>query len=358
MKFYLFLFTMTSFSALGQTDTIKEKETPKIKIEGYTEVYYCYDMNNPSNHVRPGFLYNHNKHNEININIAFLKTSYANNMVRGNVALMAGTYAQYNLSAEERLLQNIYEANAGFKLAKNLWLDAGVFSSHIGFESAVSKDCWTLTRSLCAENSPYYQSGAELNWTPKDNWLISVMYLNGWQRIQRIPGNNSPSFGLQVNYKHNDNISVNYSNYYGNTYPDSIRKMRYFNNLHGAFQLTKKFGIIAGFDYGMEQMQKDTSKYNQWYTPVVIMKYKFNDQFAIAARGEYFNDKNGVVISTGTPNGFDVIGYSLNFDYSPASNMLFRVEGRIFQSKDLIFTADKNITNQNVFFTTSMAISF
>ena len=32
------------------------------------------------------------------------------------------------------------------KLAKkkNLWIDAGILPSHIGFESAVSKDCWTL----------------------------------------------------------------------------------------------------------------------------------------------------------------------------------------------------------------------
>ncbi len=27
-------------------------------------------------------------------------------------------------------------------------MDAGIFGSHIGFESAISKDCWTLTRSI------------------------------------------------------------------------------------------------------------------------------------------------------------------------------------------------------------------
>ena len=69
-------------------------------------------------------------------------------------------------------------------------ITAGIFTSHIGFESAVSKDCWTLTRSILADNSPYYESGARLTYTSNNNkWLISALALNGWQRIQRPAGN-------------------------------------------------------------------------------------------------------------------------------------------------------------------------
>ena len=38
--------------------------------------------------------------------------------------------------------------------ADNLWLDAGIFVSHIGLESANSRDNLTLTRSIMADNSP------------------------------------------------------------------------------------------------------------------------------------------------------------------------------------------------------------
>lgn len=354
--FIVFILTTQVFSQ--NKDTIKVNKENRIKIEGYNEVYYCYDLNQPADHLRPSFLYNHNKHNEVNVNLAFIRASYENDKVRGNFALMAGTYAQYNLAAEESVLQHLFEANAGFKVAKNLWLDAGVFGSHIGFESAVSKDCWTLSRSLVAENSPYYESGAKLSWTPNEKWLFSFLYLNGWQRIARVPGNNSPSFGMQINYKSNSKIVLNYSNYIGNTYPDSISRMRFYHNLYCSYQINKSLGVIAGFDLGMEQLKKDTTKYAQWYTPVMIVRYQFNDKFAMAARGEYFNDKDQVLISTKTSNGFDVIGYSLNLDYYPLSNVLFRLEGRIFQSKDKIFVVDKRMTNQNVFFTTSLAISF
>ena len=74
--------------------------------------------------------------------------------------MAAGTYMNANYAAEPEYLKNIYEANAGIKISKNenLWIDVGILPSHIGFETAIRKDNWTLTRSMVAENSPYYES--------------------------------------------------------------------------------------------------------------------------------------------------------------------------------------------------------
>lgn len=344
---------------LAQTDsTTTEVKRPSLKVDGYVEAYYCYDLSKPADHVRSPFLYNHNRHNEVNVNLAFIHTSYADEKVRGNVALMVGNYAQYNLAAEDPLCRHVYEANAGVRLVKGLWLDAGVFASHIGFESAISKDCKTLTRSLVAENSPYYESGAKLSYTPNSKWLFSVLYLNGWQRIQRINGHNSPCFGSQITYKPNDNFTINYSNFLGNPYVDTSARFRHYHNLYGIFNFSKHIEAIAGFDIGMEQSSKGSADYNTWYTPVGILRAKFNKQFAIAFRGEYFKDNKGVLITTNTPNGYDVISYSLNTDYSPTQNVMLRLEGRIFQSKDKIFRTGNMLSNQNAFFTASAAISF
>ena len=85
--------------------------------------------------------------------------------MRANLALMAGTYAQDNLSAEQDALKLINEANVGFKISKtkNIWIDAGIMPSHIGWESAIGKDNMNLTRSLAAENSPYFETGAKIS---------------------------------------------------------------------------------------------------------------------------------------------------------------------------------------------------
>lgn len=347
-----------TFSLFGQQDS--SRNARNVSFSGYAEIYYAYDFANPNSHERPAFLYNHKRHNEVNLNIGYVKAAYTSDKVRANLALMAGTYAQYNLAQEQGLLKNVYEANAGVKFSKkrNLWLDAGVFSSHIGFESAISKDCWTLTRSIVAENSPYFLSGAKLTYTTKNGkWLFLVSYVNGWQRIQRVTGQNSPNFSTQIQFKPSDKLTLNYSTFIGSDKPDSASQMRYYHNVYGIWQATSKLGLILGFDYGMEQKSKSSSEYNEWYTPTAIVRYSATDKFALAARAEYFQDKSGVIIPTGTSNGFQTTGYSLNFDYKPESNILLRIEGRMFDSKDKIFREGINPVNQNYFIVTSIAVS-
>jgi Putative beta-barrel porin-2, OmpL-like. bbp2 len=154
-----------------------------LTISGYLEVYYSYDFNKPESNTRPGFLYNFNRHNEFNVNLGLIKAAYNSERVRANLALGAGTYMNANYAAEPATLRNIYEANVGVKLTrqKNLWFDIGIMSSHIGFESAIGKDNWTLTRSLVAENTPYFESGAKLSYTTHDGkLLLSALALNGW----------------------------------------------------------------------------------------------------------------------------------------------------------------------------------
>ncbi|GAB3502898.1 porin [Emticicia fontis] len=347
---------LTAFAFMVLKANAQETTKP-LTFSGYIETYYSYDFSNPGNHEKSPFLYNHNRHNELNLNLGLLKASYNRDKIRANLGVMVGTYAQYNLAAEQGLLKNLYEANAGVKISRknNLWIDAGIMSSHIGFESAIGKDDWNLTRSLLAENSPYYESGIRLSYTSaNEKWYLAGLVLNGWQRIQRLSGNQTPAFGTQLTYKPNSNISLNWSTYMGNEQPDSVSKWRYFNNLYGQFQLNEKFGLLAGFDFGYEQKTYKSSEYNAWFTPVIIARYSVNDNFRIAARAEYYQDKNGVIIATGTPNGFQTFGYSLNLDYTIMDNLLWRTEARIFDSKDKIF-ADKN---QNFYLTSALCFSF
>lgn len=357
-KYSLPLFLLFGGIASAQIDTSASTFT----ISGYAEVYYAYDFSNPENHNRPSFLYSHNRHNEFNLNLGFVKAAYNADRLRGNLAIAAGTYMNANYAAEPGVLQNVFEANGGVKLSKNsnLWLDAGIFASHIGFESAVSKDCATLTRSMSAENSPYYESGAKLTYiTDNSKWLLSGLWLNGWQHIQRPEGNNTPAFGTQITFTPSSKVTLNYSTFIGNDKPDEVKQMRYFHNLYGIIHLTDQFHITAGFDYGMEQVSKGSSDFNSWYSPVVIIRYDLNDTWSVAARGEYYADENGVIIATGTENGFKTTGFSLNLDCRIRDNAVWRIEGRLLSSEDNIFNdADGVATNANTAVTTSLAISF
>lgn len=332
-----------------------------ISFSGFVEAYYGYDFNKPADNNRPAFLYSHNRHNEFAINLAFLKSSYNAERVRANLALAAGTYVNANYAAEPGVLKNLYEANAGFKMLKNknLWLDMGIFSSHIGFEGAQSSGCWTLTRSIIAENSPYYESGAKLTYNSDNGkWLLSAMALNGWQRIQRVPGNSLMSWGMQYQFKPNDKMLFNISTFAGTDKPDSARLWRFFNSIYAIFQLTDQWGLTLGFDIGNEQSDFKSNAYNTWIGSAAILQLKPNNNWAFALRGEYYEDEHGVIISTGTPNGFKTFGASFNIDRIIMNNFWWRTEIRTLNSKDAIFIKGDELNDNNLAVTTSFAITF
>jgi hypothetical protein len=360
MKKNLILIVLSTFTnTIIAQDTAKQNSTFTWSI--FADTYYSYDFNKPQNHLKPLFLYNHNRHNEFNLDLGLIKASYNSEKVRANLGLMAGTYPQYNLASEPELLRHVYEANVGLKISKNnnLWIDAGILPSHIGYESAISKDNWTLTRSIAAENTPYYEAGAKITYTSKnDKVLLSGMLLNGWQRIQRPEANNTPAFGTQLTIKPNSKTILNWSTFAGNDKPDSVRQWRYFNNSYGIFQFNDKLGLTLGFDIGQEQQSNGSSTLSTWYTATVVVRFTPYGNWSFAARGEYYSDGKGVIISTGTANGFKTFGASVNIDKKLNEFFWWRTEVRTLNSKDAIFIKGNNTSKNNVALTTSFAIAF
>ncbi len=162
------------FSKAQSSDSLKTEN--KVTFSAYAELFYTYDFNEPGNHMRQNFLYSYNRHNEMNLNLGLVKANFQSENIRANLALMAGTYAQDNMVAEQNALRYVNEANVGIRLSKNknLWIDAGIMPSHIGWESAIGKDNVNLTRSLAAEKR-----------RAKNQW--SQNYAD-YYRVYRIPG--------------------------------------------------------------------------------------------------------------------------------------------------------------------------
>ena len=78
-------------TALTSASVCYAQNDSAIKVSGYIETYFGYDFNKPTDNTRPGFVYSHNRHNEVNLNLGFIKGSYDNGFIRANLALMAGT---------------------------------------------------------------------------------------------------------------------------------------------------------------------------------------------------------------------------------------------------------------------------
>lgn len=344
----------------NDTSMPKQKTNP-IQLSGYAEFYFQHNTNGPVTNNDAPFVYSHDQNKQLSVNLAFVKAGYINNRLRANMALAFGSYMRANYAGENGFYKQILEANFGWKISKqsNLWLDAGVFSSHIGFESAIGKDCWTLSRSLAADNSPYFETGVKLIYTsPNEKWFLSGLILTGWQRIQLLRGNSSPSFGHQIQFKPNNKWTINSSSYIGNPTAGIDGVMRYFHNFYAIYQWSNRFGLIAGLDIGF-QKAKGISPGQVWHTPLLMAQFAVNDQLKVALRTESYQDANGVIIYTGTPLGFRVKGISLNVDYAMNKHVLWRAEIKQLQSRDFIFTKQSNMPTQNLFTAlTALAVSF
>jgi hypothetical protein len=180
------------FSLSGKAQTI---DSLKIDFSGFIESYYAYDFNQPSENKKIPFLYNYNRHNEFNINNALLRVKANYENVYASFALHAGTYVEDNYAAED--IKLISEAIVGVYLddKRKYAIEMGIMPSYIGFETATSSSNLTLTRSMLAENSPYFMTGIKYQFQPNEKWTFATLLTNGWQRISKPDKEALPAFG-------------------------------------------------------------------------------------------------------------------------------------------------------------------
>ena len=351
----VFWLSNTSVQASSNLDSTSASANSPLMVSGFVDAYYAFAFATPPAKTR-AFTTQPLYHNEFSINFALLSLTYSTERVRGRFAAHVGSYVESNYAAEPQFWRNIFEANVGYRIADNLWLDAGILGSHIGFESAISKDNWTYSRSIVADYSPYYETGAKLTWTPSAEWLLSALILNGWQIIRET--NSDKSFGTQVQWKPASNLLFNWSTYVGNDQADTAaRQMRYFNNFYAQLGLSDKFSIALIFDVGVQQRPNNTLPL--WFGGGMLAKYAASDRITLAARGEYYSDPDGIIIPTDTANNFQTLSVSANLDVALTANLLWRVEARWFSSRDAIYPTENAAPRPtDGFVVTSLAFSF
>jgi hypothetical protein len=328
-----------------------------LSFDGFLDAYYTWDFNQHPGRVRP-FATEPARHNEFAVGLALLRAQYGAERVRASVGLATGTYIEANYAAEPDLLKNIFEAYAGIELGGGAWLDAGVLPSHIGFESAITSSNMTYSRSLIAELSPYYETGARLTVQPSDRFSAALLVVNGWQIIRETNG--AKSAGVQLQFRPRPNLLLNYSNYLGDEAPDDDetggRLIRFFHDFYAQLDVSGRLTLTGAFDVGTQELPADESA--TWYGAALVGRWWLSERWAVGMRGELFHDPDQVVAVSGTPAGLEAVGGSLNLDYRPAERVLLRIEGRLFDANDPVFPSDQGLERTDALLSTSLAVTF
>lgn len=305
-----------------------------LSWEALVDTYYAWDGNRPADGNR-AYTTQPLRHNDFNLNLGLLQARYHDDQFRGHLGLQTGTYVAANLAAEPALLKNVFAASAGVRLWDQIWLDAGVFPSHIGFEGIVSADNWNSSRSLVAEYSPYYESGLKVSGT-WDSLSAAVLVLNGWQNIQDT--NSGKALGTQLSWQALDTLLLNWSSFVGNEAPDtSAAQWRFFNNFYAVYSPLPQWDLAATVDVGLQQRPNHAAGAATWLGTALITRYRFDAHWSLGGRLETFSDPEQAIVATATANGFQVGGASLNLDYAWNQQVLGRLEGRVFSSRDALY---------------------
>ena len=346
----IWLYSIVLLSFLGNA---QEKDSLKIKVSGFLETYYAYDFSNPTTETKLPFMYNYNRHNEFNINNGLIRAQLQYGNTYASIAVHAGTYVDDNYVSED--IKLVSEAYVGMYLNgnKKSSIEVGIMPSYIGFESATTATNLTLTRSILAENSPYFMTGIKYNYKPNDKWSFSGLVTNGWQRINKPDKTVAPAFGTQIVYKPAEKATLNWSTFIGKEFYQTELAMRYFSNLYWDNQWNSKWRTILGFDLGIQDSSSLNDKHLYWMSPVLIAQYSINPKWQTALRVEYYQDEDNVIVATS--DAFKTSGASINFDYLPNSKVKLRTEARYFDSKETIFFDNKS---NNFFVTTSLSFEF
>lgn len=337
-----------------------------VSVGGFVDTYYAWDFNRPGHgNFDRAFTTQPARHDEFNVNLAFVEIKVSSAHTRGRLALQAGTAVQSNYAGEVRsgsisgpdLARHIQEAVVGVQIARTLWIDGGIYLSHIGQESWISRDNPTYSRSLIADYSPYYEAGVKATWTASSRVTAQVHLLNGWQNISET--NQDKALGVRIDYVVSPHVTVGYDNFVGNEAPDTVpSRLRVFNEVYAAVS-ADRLGVWLTVDHGLQRRAPATGT-STWWGAAAIARLNLSPDVSVSARFERYVDADGVIVTTGTPNAFRVSSGSLGVDVTLRQGALWRTEVRGYRARDPVFPrhATGGFRDGDGFVVSSLAVTF
>ena len=325
---------LISFSLLffGKGIFAQNKDSSAFKIGGYLDAYYARYSDSAGANKFQQFPVISPRSNTFGLNIVQITAQYSSKKIR---ALATLHYGDIPASAWSPVFNMVQEAYVGFRISKNMWLDAGFFKTHIGTEALLPKDNIASSLSIITFYEPWFQSGIKWSWSPTNKILICLHVLNGYNTF--VDNNRTKSVGVTFNYMLGDKGSIGYYNLLGDETADSIHRphLRFLQNAVFTYQLTPALKILIGGDIISQQKSVITDSLQAAfiYGGIATIQYQVKSTFAVYARGEFFRDENGfltgiIIDALNKPTGFKLWGCTAGLEYKPSANSYLRLEAR------------------------------
>ncbi|MBV8518971.1 MAG: porin [Acidobacteria bacterium] len=303
-------------------------------FSGFVDVAAVYNANAPASHENfiPGTGTSAKRANELALNLAELQWTRAvsaEQPVGFTLSVVAGDGETVVHGSDS--LRYVYQASVAYRLPDGVVLEAGVYPSHIGFESLFSKDNWNYTRSWLGELSPYYQTGIKASYAFNAHWSAQLHVLNGWQLVH--DNNDARAFGTQLAYT-SDRLTASLNTFIGPELADDNKSLRTLGDVVAIYRLTPRLQLGGSYDRGSQQLPETRAA--RWRGLAMYARYTLNARHAFALRAEQFRDDEGAISGTGQT----LREATLTWEMRPRDALVLKLETRYDDSNTRVFAED------------------
>ena len=263
-----------------------------------------------------------------------------------------GTSADANYAAEKHeAIKYLQEGYVGVQPFEKLWVDVGVFMSHIGMESWKSRDNIAYTRALISEFSPYYESGVRVSYDYSEKLSAQLLAVNGWQNITYYDGR--WALGTLLSYKSDSDSQIGWSTFWGN----ESDQTRIFNDLYYRTTLFERLLIGLSGDIGYQDTDSGIEKW--WFGWNTNAEFKIVPRIGVVGRIEQYVDRGNIIVSAPNGEDFATFAYSLGLNVEVEKFLFWRSEIRLFNARNNIFPEGSDgLAAADSFVVTSLSYTF
>ena len=322
-----------------------------FNIEGYVDLNYFHNFNNPfngSNLGQSGYERAFDQMSgQFQLGLVQTKMTYKHKKSEAVVDLVFGPHADLGNygnvagpignSTALAIKQAYFDWNATDKFT----LTAGQFGTHIGYEVIEAKDNFHYSLNNLFNNGPFYHTGIKVTYAFNDKLSLMAGIVNNWDNL--YDNNQFKTVISQLTYEPNDKTSLylnyiigNESNTTSFNAGDNTNSLKQALDLVGTFSVTEKFNVGVNAIYGQQGFDLNNDRITQnWGGAALYLDYAISEKLAIGTRVDYLDNTQGVQYIGNT----DVVSGTLTAVFTTADGHLqIKPEVRFDSYKKLDYT--------------------
>ena len=324
---------------------------PNLHIHGFAEASYLYNWNAPQTRVNTLRTFDTEAHgftpHKFDLTVQSPLTDdqpvgFRTDVVVGDDAEIIGS-AGLGSTADEIDLKQAYVL-ARAPIGEGLDFKIGKFVTLLGSEVIEDIDSfnWNFSHSyLFGYAIPFTHTGVLMSYPFAKQVAATVGVVNGWDNVD--DNNGAKTLLGQLSLSPSDQVTLYYNTVFGAEQGGNNNNQRFVNDLVLLWKPTEQLQLMLNYDYGWEDDAVALTKNANWTGLAEYIRYQLTDWWALAFRGEWFHDANGV--RTGFSSGINGVAgndvnlyeYTFTNEFKVFKNLITRLEYRHDQSSERIF---------------------